>query len=181
MGVIGVNVEFSSQYPLIVSVGWFKDHWDIQVSDKVTFPGDGKLHSVKMIERIKNEVPGGIEGLKREWSSRVVKDGPAEPHLIANLGHHFPIVTRAGETVQFQCDYPFRVWAHRELNVVPRLASPDNPYGWNQPQESTLKAPYTVTATAVDNLTAQRFYKCVAWITVSDTETVLVDPDDIGI
>jgi hypothetical protein len=180
MGV-NSNVEFTSQYPLIVIVGRIGGQWDIQVSDKVTFPGDNKLHSVKMFERIKNEVPGGKDGLEEEWKSRLVQNGPAQPHFIANWGHHNPIVTRAGETVQFQCDYPFRVWAHRELNLVPVLASPDNPYGWNQPQESTLRAPYTVTATAVGNLTAQRFYKCVAWITVSDTQTVLVDPDDIGI
>jgi len=175
-----VNVEFTPQYPLLVIVGRFGDSWDIQVSNTDKFPGDGKLMSDKMTERIKNDVPGGLEGLKTEWKNRVVKDGPAVPHFIANPGHH-PIVTRAGETVQFQCDYPFRVWAHRDLNVLPMLASPDNPYGWTQPQESTLKAPYTVTATAVENLTAQRFYKCVAWITISDTETVLVDPDDIGI
>jgi hypothetical protein len=130
-----------------------------------------------MDDRLK-ALSGGTTALKTNWQHRGVKDGPAAPDFM--LDPHGPIVTREGEYVQFQCEYPFIMWAHRANSVTPNFDSPENPFGWTMSQKSTDHAPYVVNAVTAAGLTAQRFYKTVAWINVNG-ETIFVDPDMIGI
>ena len=180
-------IEFTDQYPLIVTVGKFGNRWDIEVSNQDKFPQDGKLYSDKMLERIQKYVPGGKDGLKNEWLSRLVVGGPKAPHFMLETDHH-PIVVRPGETVQFQCATPFVIWAHRDPNVVPVFASPENMFGWTISQKSTQNlspnatpsAQYIVQAVAVPNIRQQRFYKTVAWVQTGG-QTVLIDPDGRGL
>jgi hypothetical protein len=178
-GTAKSEIEFTEQYPLIVTIGKFGNKWDIDVSNQDKFPQDGKLYSDKMFERIQKYVPGGKDQLKSEWLSRLVVSGPKAPHFMLQTDHH-PIVVWPGETVQFQCATPFVIWAHRDPNVVPVFASPENLFGWTVSQKSTTTAPYTVRAVAVPNIRQQRFYKTVAWVQ-TDQGTVLVDPDGLGL
>jgi hypothetical protein len=175
---VQTGIQFTEQNPLLVMVGKVKDTWNIQVSSDAKFPPTGKLYSDMMQERLK-AVPGGKDAMKVNWQQRGIKDGPAEPHFIADPDHH-PVVMREGEYVRFQCDYPFVVWAHRDPNVMPNFDSPENPFGWTMSQQSTQQAPYVVIGVAQPTLTAQRFYKSIAWIIV-DGQTILVDPDVVGL
>ena len=178
-----VTIEFDAANPLVVRIaikGKDETHetdptgWDINVSDEHFFRG--KSHKEKMRERIELN-----KAIIDDWDTRKVQGAPA-PHFLDP--HHGPVVVRSGETVRFLCQRPFKIWVQREPHVTPELSSPESPFvGWTTTQDSgnvKVNDDYTVTAIAANGITAQRFYKCTAWIDIGDRKTVLVDPDVIG-
>jgi hypothetical protein len=171
--------EFTKQYPLLVNVGRINNKWNIQPSTTATFPRDGKLYSDKMLERVDAL---GRSSLKGIFHGRGVKGGLTAPKFIKDR-RHIPIVVRPGEYVRFQGDHSFFILAGRDQNVLPDPDSPDSPFVWRASQrsvlQSTQKPSYSVIGVAKRNLHQQRFYKCVAWVTV-DNEIHLIDPDTVG-
>ena len=167
--------EFTFQHPLLVSVGWIDNKWDIQPSTTDKFL-DGKLYSEKMLERVE-EIPGGRPSLTQTFEGRRVKGGLKMAKFI-EVRDHIPIVLRPWEFVRFQCKHPFFILSGRDQNVFPDAKSPDSPFLWLASQEST-EPPYFVIGMAQRELHHQRFYKCVGWVKV-EGERHLIDPDTLG-
>ena len=170
------GIEFDAANPLdVVIEPHNRPQWDIQVSSSAIFKPDQQLQSKKMFQRI------DLKSIEAEWRTRRVPTAPALPHFLGH-GNHIPIVVRTGETVQFTCQRPFMIWAHRDPNVTVRLQSPENPFGWSTEQKAELRGVlYEVIAQAAANISEQRFYKCTAWIELDTGNPLLVDPDVIGL
>ena len=177
MAMANVTIEFDAMNPLVVLIEAHEKGGDIGVSSKHFFKGDKtKPHSVKMDERVDSD----SQAIFGDWERRRVQGAPRKPHFTDPDHPHAPAVVHFGETVKFLCVRPFKIWVQREPNVIPDLSSPENPFGWATTLEAQkINGDFTVTATVVGGATAQRYYKCVAWVDIGDNRTVLIDPDVI--
>ena len=182
MAMANLTIEFDATNPLVVLIETHEKGGDISASDKHFFKGDKtKPHSVKMRERVENN----SRVIFGDWDIRRVQGAPQKPHFADPTHPHAPVVVHSGETVKFLCVRPFKIWVQREPNVIPDLSSPENPFEWRSTLEATFEARadgynFGVTATVAAGITAQRFYKCTAWVDIGDNRTVLIDPDVIG-
>jgi hypothetical protein len=163
--------EFDQDNPLLVDIEISGGKWDIQVSGTANYRNTKTKQFEKMIERI-----SGFPNLLKEYDDKKVKGAP-DPEFKDQTKHR-SIVVQPGETVVFRCDNPFKLFAHKDPNVVPDVDSLENPFGWTKIQKSGGGLNFVTATVDANPAPNQRFYKCIAWVT-DGSDTILVDPDCI--
>ena len=185
------KVEFTSVAPLRVTIeldettGTGEIQVDARDAAAINNRRHEKLDANGKPDPKAPELPELETTLLDDWKNRRAGNGDQKPHFADHAGHR-PILMREGEVVEFNCKYPFEIWADRDPNVSVYPGAPNNPFGWNSPQSASdrvLQA--TVNAPPLDgNGTPtqpgpadQQFYKFRAWVYVTPDKFYVIDPD----